>query len=222
MNLHRRLFLKQLGLGAAGLGLVSSWPLRSVAEEAAGGHLPRSTPEEQGVSSAGILAFLEAIEKSKHEFQSFMVVRNGHVIAEGWWAPYRASANHMLYSLSKSFTSTAIGFAVSEGKLSVNDKVTSLFPDDLPATVSENLAALQVKHLLTMSWARIGFDAEHHEGAKLGEGFSGLAHRQPPGSAFLYNSGATYMLSAIVQKVSGQKVIDYLRPRLFEPWESKA
>jgi CubicO group peptidase (beta-lactamase class C family) len=218
MNLHRRSFLKRMGLGAAGLGLVSAWPIRCAAEEAAGRSLPRSTPEEQGVSSAAILAFLEAIEKSQHEFHSFMMVRNGHVIAEGWWTPYRATANHMLYSLSKSFTSTAVGFAVSEGKFSVNDAVTSFFPDDLPAAVSENLAALKVKHLLTMSVGQatdsMGAIGREQNWVKT---FLALPITKPPGSAFLYNSGATYMLSAIVQKVTGQKVIDFLRPRLFEP-----
>ena len=219
MNLHRRLFLKQLGLGAAGLELLLSWPIRCAAEEMpVGSHLPRSTPEEQGVSSAGVLAFLEAIEKSKHELHGFVMVRNGHVIAEGWWSPYRATANHMLYSLSKSFTSTAVGFAVSEGKLSVNDKVTSFFPDQLPANVSENLAALRVKHLATMS---VGHETDSTPTITKEQdwvkSFLALPIVKPPGSAFLYNSGATYMLSAIVQKLTGQKVIDFLRPRLFEP-----
>jgi CubicO group peptidase (beta-lactamase class C family) len=218
MSLHRRLFLKQVGFGAAGLGLVSSWPLRSAAEEAAAWQLPHSTPEEQGVSSAGILAFLDAIEKSKHEFHSFMMVRNGHVIAEGWWSPYRAKANHMLYSLSKSFTSTAVGFAVSEGKLKVTDPVTSFFPDDLPAKVSENLAALQVKHLLMMG---VGHASDSTptitKEQNWAKAFLALPIANPPGSVFLYNSGATYMCSAIVQKVSGQKVVEYLRPRLFKP-----
>lgn len=121
MILHRRSFLIQLGLGAAGLGLVSFWPARSAAQEAAARKLPRSTPEEQGIASAAILAFVEEMQKSQHEFHSFMLVRHGHVVAEGWWTPYRSSARHMLYSLSKSFTSTAVGFAVSEGKLNVND-----------------------------------------------------------------------------------------------------
>ncbi len=221
MTLHRRTFLKQLGLGAAGLGLVSSWPIRGAAQETAGRQLPRSTPEDQGVSSAGILAFLAAVEKSRHEFHSFMLVRNGHVIAEGWWPPYRATANHMLYSLSKSFTSTAVGFAVSEGKLNINDPVTSFFPDDLPAAVGDNLAALKVKHLLTMSVGH-ATDSTPLIGREQNwvRAFLALPVAKPPGSAFLYNSGATYMLSAIVQKVSGQKVLDYLRPRLFEPLRS--
>ncbi len=218
MTLHRRLFLKQLGLGAAGLGLVSYWPGQSLAAEAAARHLPRSTPEEQGVSSAAILAFLDAIAKSRHDFHSFMLVRNGHVIAEGWWPPYRSNASHTLYSLSKSFVSTAIGFAVAEGKLSIDDPVTSFFPQDLPAEVSANLAALRVKHLLSMS---VGHATDSTpvitKEQNWARAFLALPIVNPPGTAYLYDSGSSYMLSAIVQKVSGQKVINYLRPRLFEP-----
>ena len=213
MTANRRSFLKQLGLGVAGLNFVASSPLCLSAAAAGVRHLPRGTPETQGVSSAGILAFLSAVGKSKHEFHSFMMVRHGHVIAEGWWAPYRKTARHMLYSLSKSFTSTAVGFAVTEGRLTVEDSVTSLFPDDLPATVSDNLAALRVKHLLTMS---VGHAKDSTpiitKEQNWVKSFLSLPIENAPGSTFLYNSGATYMLSAIVQKLSGQKVIDYLPP----------
>lgn len=147
-----------------------------------------------------------------------MMARHGCVIAEGWWTPYRASARHMLYSLSKSFTSTAIGFAVTEGRLTVEDPVTSFFPGELPENASAHLAGLRVKHLLTMS---VGQAKDSTPVITKEENwvksFLALPIENPPGSVFLYNSGATYMLSAIVQKVSGQKVIDYLRPRLFAP-----
>src|SRR5262249_55214455 len=104
---HRRLFLKQLGLGVGGLSFVTFLPRSHASGTIIQGRLPRSTPEAQGVRSEGISDFLNAIETSKHEFHSFMMARHGHVIAEGWWSPYRADLNHMLYSLSKSFTSTA-------------------------------------------------------------------------------------------------------------------
>ena len=80
-----------------------------------------------------------------------MLLRNGKVIAEGWWDPYSADRPHMLFSLSKSFTSTAIGFAVQEGLLTVDDKVCDFFPDQLPEKVGPNLAAMRVRHLLSMS-----------------------------------------------------------------------
>ena len=181
--------------------------------------LPRSVPEAEGVSSKGIIDFLDAVKNSKHELHSFMFLRHGKVIAEGWWSPYRPDLKHTLYSLSKSFTSTAIGFAVSENRLTVNDKVISFFPDQLPDTVSQFLAELKVKDLLSMSVGQAP-DPTGTVGTKdtnWVKAFLALPILNKPGTVFLYNSLATYMLSAIVQKVTGQKVIDYLTPRLFDP-----
>lgn len=180
--------------------------------------LPRSTPEEQGVSATAISAFLDSIAKNKIEFQSLMVVRHGKVIAEGWWNPYRPDLKHTMYSLSKSFTATAVGFAKAEGKLALTDKVISFFPDQLPDTVSDNLKQLNVKNLLTMS---VGQDPDPTFAAVRTNDwvktFFATPIKNEPGSKFLYNSMATYMLSAIVQKTTGQKIFDYLQPRLFEP-----
>lgn len=180
--------------------------------------LPRSTPEEQGISSAAISAFLDSIGKSKHEFQSFMLVRHGKVVAEGWWNPYRPDLKHTLYSLSKSFTATAVGFAKAEGKLALTDKVISFFPDKLPDTVSAYLKQLNIKNLLTMSVGHEPdptFDVTQKKDWV--KSFLALPVKYEPGSRFLYNSMATYMLSAIVQKATGQKISEYLQPRLFEP-----
>jgi len=87
---------------------------------AADSRLPRSTPEAEGIDSAGVLALVEALEESIDAVHSVMLVRNGKVLAEGWWAPYAAGDNHITYSVTKSFISTAIGFAAQEGLLSVN------------------------------------------------------------------------------------------------------
>jgi CubicO group peptidase (beta-lactamase class C family) len=180
--------------------------------------LPRSTPEEQGVSAAAINVFLDSIAKSDHEFQSFMLVRHGKVIAEAWWNPYRPDLKHTLYSLSKSFTATAVGFAKAEGKLALSDKVISFFPDQLPVSVSPYLQQLTIKELLTMS---VGQEPDPtFEVTKTNDWvktFLALPIKNEPGSRFLYNSMATYMLSAIVQKATGQKIFDYLQVRLFEP-----
>ena len=180
--------------------------------------LPRSTPEAEGISSEGINNFIDAVSKSKHELHSFMILRHGKVVSEGWWNPYRNDLKHTLYSTSKSFTASAVGFAVSEGKLTVNDNVISFFPDDLPAVISPNLAALKVKDLLSMS---VGHEKEPSNIIATSDNwvkdFLNTPIKYQPGTKFLYNSPATYMLSAIVQKVTGQKVIDYLKPRLFDP-----
>src|SRR5206468_188339 len=113
--------------------------------------LPRSRPEAQGVSSAAILEFIDAADRDIDAMHSVMVVRHGQVVAEGWWSPYAADAPHALYSLSKSFTSTAVGLAVAEGKLSVDDPVLKFFPEDAPAEPGKNLKAMRVSDLLRMS-----------------------------------------------------------------------
>jgi len=181
--------------------------------------LPRSTPEAEGVSSNSIVNFLDAAEKGKTEFHSFMLLRHGKVIAEAWWEPYRADLKHTLYSCSKSFTATAVGFAVNEGKLSLSDKVISFFPKNLPDTVSQYLSELTVKDVLIMSDGQEP-DPTGAVGTRYTnwiKGFLATPILHEPGSVFLYNSLGTYMLSAIVQKVTGQKIIDYLKPRLFDP-----
>ncbi|HWZ04937.1 MAG TPA: serine hydrolase [Mucilaginibacter sp.] len=180
---------------------------------------PHSLPETEGVSALGIDSFLIAASRSRHEFHSIMILRHGKVVAEGWWNPYRSDLRHSLYSCSKSFTSTAIGFAVSEKLLSVNDKVTSFFPASLPDTVKPYLAKLTIKDLLTMSVGQdpdptsvIPFTSNNWE-----KSFLATPIKNEPGAKFLYNTMATYTLSAIIQKVTGQKVVDYLKPRLFDP-----
>jgi CubicO group peptidase (beta-lactamase class C family) len=138
-------------------------------------------------------------------------------VAEGWWKPYDANTRHELYSLSKSFTSTAVGLAAAEGKLSLDDTVLSFFPDDAPAEPSNNLKAMRVRDLLRMA---TGHQAEPAVAAgKQPWTKTFLAQPVPfkPGTHFLYNTAATYMLSAIVQKATGKTVLEYLGPRLFEP-----
>ena len=178
--------------------------------------LPRSTPEAQGVSSSGLLSFIEAADKDIDSLNSFMLLRHGQVVAEGWWSPYHPQAPHSLYSLSKSFTSTAVGLAISEGKLNVDDPVIKFFPEDTPSEPSNNLKSMRVSDLLRMA---TGQQTEPPRTPEVSWVKTFLAHPVPfkPGTHFLYNTSATYMQSAIVQKVTGTTVLDYLRPRLFEP-----
>lgn len=178
--------------------------------------LPRGTPGAQGVSPAGIRDFVEAADKQVDTMHSFMLVRHGQVVAEGYWNPESADKPHVMYSLSKSFTSSAVGMAVAEGRLSIDDPVLEFFPGDAPAEPSENLRKMRVRDLLTMT---TGHQSEPKFTSAEPWVKSFLAHpvEHKPGTHFLYNSPGTYMCSAIVQKVSGQSVFDYLRPRLFEP-----
>lgn len=178
--------------------------------------LPRSTPEAQGVSSQAVLDFVETVDKKIDTLHSFMIMRHGAVIAEGWWKPEAADKPHILMSLSKSFTSTAAGLAIESGKLRLDDPVLKFFPDDAPPEPSDNLKAMTVRDLLTMTG---GHETEPKAVNKMPTVKQFLAHpvEHKPGTHFQYNTMGTYTLSAIVTKVTGQTVLDYLKPRLFEP-----
>jgi len=202
--------------GVRGWLTISLLWLASQAFLRAAGPLPRSTPEAQGVSSAAVLALVEALDREIDSMHSLMIVRHGQVIAEGWWTPYGPEHNHVLFSLSKSFTSTAVGLAVAEGKLSIDDRVMSHFTGDMPPSPGEHLKAMRVRDLLTMN---TGHQDEPPTSPDQVSAQSFLAMPVPhkPGTHFKYNTAATFMLSALVQKVTGQTVAEYLRPRLFEP-----
>jgi CubicO group peptidase (beta-lactamase class C family) len=181
--------------------------------------IPRSTPEAEGVSSLAIEKFIESFKKEKHELHSVMILRHGKVISEAWWSPYAPELKHSMYSVSKSWTSTAVGFAVSENKLKVSDKVVSFFPEYTDLPTNNFLKDLTVKDLLTMS---VGHKTEPLRSVIVMQpdwirGFLKTPIEYTPGTKFLYNTLATYMLSAIVQKVTGKSILTYLEPRLFKP-----
>jgi len=221
----RREFLQQIGSAAAGLFLLPAVSFSQnslpIGLSLTALSLPRSTPEAQGVSSAVIIRFLDAIKASGQEFHSVMVIRHGHVIAEGWWYPYSPTLKHDLYSLSKSFTGTAIGLAADEKLFSIEDPVLSFFPNDKPPVVSTDLASLKVKHLLSMSVGQEKDSILTLEATPSGERwektFLSLPIVYEPGLHFLYNSGATYMLSSIIRQVSGHSTHEFLSSRLYEP-----
>lgn len=166
--------------------------------------------------------YQKAVADAGQDLHSIMIVQRGKVIKERWLGEGAWNKPHVLNSVSKTFTATAVGFAVAEGKLRLTDKVISFFPDQLPAEISPNLEKLEVRHLLTMSSGHDvdptpltrGEDSQELDWVRT---FLAAPLTHEPGTFFVYNSLGTYMLSAIVQKVTGEKVIDYLYPRLFRP-----
>ncbi len=185
--------------------------------------LKRSTPETEGISSSAVLNFIKATEQHAHPLdavQGFMLLRHGNVVAEGWWKPYEPQFQHSMYSLSKSFTSTAIGLAVSEGRLSVDDDVLKFFPEDAPSDPSKNLKSMRVRHLLSMNTGHKEDTSRHvlrGEGDNWARMFLSLPVEYQPGTWFVYNTAATYMLSAIITKLTNKSLLEYLRPRIFDP-----
>jgi len=183
--------------------------------------LPTSTPTAEGVAVRGIHAFLDVIEAVPDiEPHSMMILRHGRLITAGWWAPYSAGRKHLLYSLSKSFTSAAAGFAVAEGLLALDDPVISYFPEFAADITDPRSRAMLVRHVASMATGHLTETNDRARAIDPDEpvrGFLLVAPDREPGTVFAYNQPATYTLAAIVQKVSGQSLTEYLRPRLFDP-----
>ena len=188
---------------------------------ARGGPLPRSTPAEQGVDPGAVLSFLDAVAADPGiELHGLVVVRHGHVVAEGWWAPYSADRPTLLYSLSKSFTSAAAGFAQAEGLLDLDDTVLSHFPE-LDAEVTDPRSrAITLRHAAAMASGHTGDMADaayRRDPDDPVRGFLTLPPEREPGTVFAYNQPCTYSLAAVVQRRAGMPLTAYLRPRLFDP-----
>lgn len=163
-----------------------------------------------------ISAFLDDIAANGHDLHGLVILQHGKPLAEGWWKPYQPDIRHQLFSLSKSFLSTAAGFAVTEGLINLDDFVISHFPRQTPKDANAHLRAMRVRHLLSMN---TGHETEPAISDKRDwvKAFLETPPTKQPGTHFLYNSTASYMVSAIIQKVTGQTVRDYLMPRLFTP-----
>ena len=179
--------------------------------------LPRALPHERGVDAAGIVDFLGAVAEAGLELHSFMLYRQGAVIAEAFWQPYSAPRMHVQHSATKSWTATAIGLLIDDGRLQLSDKVVSFFPEQCPPHISENLAAMTVEDLLTMRTGhQRGISGGHWRNLKCSwvAAFLNGPVDAPPGQSFLYSSASSFMLSAIVTQVSGQTMHALLQERV--------
>ncbi len=178
--------------------------------------LEHVTPEEVGVDSKVITAFLNEINEKGLGLQSFTVVCHDKVCAQGFFKPYNADSPHVLYSMSKSVTSTAIGFAVSEGLININDRVADFFPE-YPMSKRPFNRMLTIRMLLTMHSDKLITVLDEKGQKDWIANFMGATFVLPPNTKFNYISENTFMLSAIISKVTGMSVLDYLYPRVFEP-----
>ena len=176
--------------------------------------LPRALPEEVGIPSGAVTDFINEINEKHLGLQSFTLVRHGKIAAQCFWKPYDADIPHVLYSMSKSVTSTAIGFAVSEGLLSVDDKVADFFPEYRIMGLNKELT---VRHLLTMRSDKLITVLTEKGGTDWIKQFFDAPFLIKPDHKFNYISENTHMLSAIITKITGQTLVDYLYPRIFEP-----
>ena len=190
----------------------------------ASGEMERATPESQGVASQSISRWIDACERvfdgsDIGRIHGFVIVRHGKVIAEGSWRPFDTlNETHMLYSHSKSFTSSAIGLLVDNGKLDLDERVVEIFPDLAPTNPSDNLKALRVRDLLTMNVGADYTDAERKDvSGNWARLFLANDIQRRPGTGFKYDSAATYMLAATVERKTGMRLMDFIGERLLAP-----
>ena len=183
------------------------------------GDLPRSTPAAEGISTQAVINMMDSLMAlAECDIHHVMVVRHGKVVAELHPAPFRAEDSHTLYSASKTFTSLAVGCAIDENLLRLDDRVMTFFPDKRPDSISDNLAAMTVRDLLTMAAGiKPDWTLRNLEGADWIRCWLAKPCDEAPGSHFQYDSMCTFMLSAIVQRVTGRTLLDYLNQKLFAP-----
>lgn len=183
--------------------------------------LRRSTPSAEGVDARGIEALLDAFEAHPGiRPHGLVLLRHGAVITEGWWAPYSAERVQLLYSVSKSFTATAAGFARAEGLIDFDAPVIDYFPEYDADVADERTRRMKVRHIAAMASGHASETLDTALQAGQGDlirGFLRTPLDAEPGTLFAYNQPCTYTLGAIVQRATGQTLTEYLRPRLFEP-----
>ncbi|MCI8638616.1 MAG: serine hydrolase [Coprococcus sp.] len=176
--------------------------------------LERVSPESVGIHSRDVLHFVEELEKTGAQMHGLMILRYGKVLAEGWWSPYAPGLRHGCQSLTKTYTSTAIGLLYDEGKVTLDERLMDIFPEETPKDPGERLRRMTVKDALCMSTGIYQFpDLTSKEWLKQ---YFAAPILKEPGEGFFYCSATSSLLAAVVREKTGQSLIEYLRPRLFE------
>lgn len=180
--------------------------------------IPRSIPEEQGVPSGALVELFDSLHfMPGTDIHGMIVMRHGKVVGEFYPAPFAAEYQHTQYSSSKTLVSIAVGIAIDENRLRLTDRVATFFPEYLPDSISANLAKMTLEDLLTMQSGIKPDWAMRSKGTEWIRTFLSKDVKNVPGEVFAYDSMVTYMISAIVQKVTGKTVLDYLKEKLFAP-----
>ena len=202
---------RRISLWLLAIGLIASLPTSAQINE-----LPRSTPEEQGVPSKALIALFDSLHALPlTDMHAVVVMRHGKVIGEMYPKPYAPEYRHTMYSCSKTFVGIAVGLAVADNRLRVEDRVATFFPELLPDTVSPELASMTVRHLLMMSSGVKPDWNMRSRGKEWIRTFLAKPVNKP--GEYAYDSMVSYMLAAIVQKVTGKKLTEYLQERVFTP-----
>lgn len=187
-------------------------------------YFKKVTPESCGVDSRGLLKFIEGMENMPEEKEThgFMLIRHGKLLTEGWFAPYTEEMPHVLFSDTKTFTQLAIGFMVKEGLITIDDKIADYFPDKLTENTSQHNRNLTIRHLLMMATGHPG-NAVHARGKfsdfkyDMLQEFFHSDNIDEAGTKFQYENIASYVLSNLVSRLTGENIAQYLKPRFLDP-----
>lgn len=176
---------------------------------------PAPSPESLGIPSQAILNFLQRIDAERLGMHGFLLVRRNRIAAEGYWAPWSADRKHRMYSVSKSFVALAVGMMIDEGRLTLADRVADYFPDKVPATLHPWLAASTVRDLLMMATAHSSNSYTRDDPDWVWTFFN-QTPSHPPGTIFSYDTAATVVLTATVERLAGMPFLEYMRPRFLD------
>lgn len=175
---------------------------------------PSSKPEEKGINSSWIVNFLNRIESQDLPLHSMILMRGDSIVAETYYAPYTKDTLHRMFSITKSFVSIAIGILESEGKLSLNDHITHYFPEKLSEkTIHPYLASLTIKDMLMMCTCHKSTTYKAPGCTDWVGSFFTTCPDHEPGTTFSYDTSSTHDLCALVQKLTGMTMLDFLRDR---------
>ncbi|MDR3262845.1 MAG: beta-lactamase family protein [Clostridiales bacterium] len=176
-----------------------------------------SYPEEVGVSSKTLYRLVDDFEQSGQELHSLIVLRHGKVAFELYRSPYNPDSPHAVNSFSKSVTSTAAGFAIEEGLFGLDSKINGFFPEFADRNKSPYAPTLTIRHILTMTTGKNINVARDKSKIDWTEDFFKAPFKYEPGTHFHYTNENAYIISALIKRLTGLSLREYLQPRLFEP-----
>lgn len=174
--------------------------------------LPSADPEQLGIPASAIASFLDLVEKKRIPMHGFILMRYGQIAAETYWPPFHRDRLHRMYSVSKSFTAVAIGLLIDDGKINLQDPVANYFPEYLPEKPHRYVSEVTVRDLLMMATHLEGTSYRYGDEHFVRSFFQDQRPKHKPGAVFHYDTSATTVLCAIVEKVAGQKICEYMRP----------
>jgi CubicO group peptidase (beta-lactamase class C family) len=170
------------------------------------------------VPSAAVLSMVRRWEREGNEPHGVVVIRHGHVVASGSWQPWPRDGIRLVYSVSKTFLAIAAAFAEAEGHLRREERLVDVFPE-AAAAAGPRAARITVEDCLRMSTGHHTdtLDSFAGRGEESLTAFLASEPEDEPGSWFVYHNGASRVLALAVQRRTGSRLVDYLRPRLLDP-----